>query len=86
MIPYADVEGPDQTAHPRSLILAFAVRTCPLSALGLRSPQADLSLRWAHVQTSRKSCAPPQIAFICFYSLAGLSYDIYLAGLNIIIR
>ena len=29
MILLADSEGPDQTAHPRSLIWAFTVRICP---------------------------------------------------------
>ena len=31
MILFVDSEGPDQTAHPRSLILAFAVRIWPES-------------------------------------------------------
>ena len=66
-------DGSDQPAHMRRLIRVFAVRLkrlwvigYPLDALRrLRSDcadaQADLSLRWAHIQSWRKCCGPAQI-------------------------
>ena len=39
MILFADSEGPDQTAHPRSLINAFAVPTWPESTSSLGRAQ-----------------------------------------------
>ena len=38
MILFTDSKGPDQPAHPRSLIRAFAVRICPKTRFRMTRP------------------------------------------------
>ena len=71
----------DQPAHPHSLIkiIAHSVSSQgPKASSGgqrrlwsdCADAQADLSLRWAHIQYSRKCCAPAQFnLFHCLYRL-----------------
>ena len=55
MILAADSEGPDQTAHTRSLIRAFALRACP---------EGTFSLGAAPLSPGRSSLMPiPSILF-----------------------
>ena len=58
---FAPSKDSDQTAHPHSLIGVFAVLLKTLDPWlwsECTDAQSDLSLRWAHIQSYRKCCAP----------------------------
>ena len=56
MILLADSEGPDQAAHPRRLIRAFAVCLCPKRYLRTARPtRSPINAKAMHITDTRKS-------------------------------